>query len=123
MCAAGQFREDLVERMNGMRVHMPSALQIFAQAPGEIWLYVARFVAECADDPAREQEWTERIVRSIAETLPGYAWPRNLREVRNYVARYILTDGHMPAPAARAPAGDRGADADDEAAPGQRAPG
>jgi two-component system, NtrC family, response regulator AtoC len=123
MCARGQFREDLLERMNGLRVHTPSALQIFSQAPGEIAVYVAGFAEEIAGDPARVPEWTERIVRSIVETLPGYTWPRNLRELRNYTERYILTDGHMPAPRASAPEAERGADGDDEDAPlGQRAP-
>ena len=35
------------------------------------------------------------MVGSIEETRRGYAWPRNLRELKNYTERYLLTDGQM----------------------------
>jgi transcriptional regulator with GAF, ATPase, and Fis domain len=104
MCAAGTFREELYERMNGMRVHMPPLRDILAEAPDELYVYVRAFVADKIDAPARVDAWTERVVDTIRATLPGYTWPRNLRELKNYTERFLLTDGRAAPAGARAAA-------------------
>jgi transcriptional regulator with AAA-type ATPase domain len=101
MCAQGEFHADLLERMNGVHIHMPPLRQMLAEAPGELRRYARMFVAAKIDDPARVEAWTERVVKGIAKTRPGDAWYRNVRELKNYTERYILTDGRMPPPAAR----------------------
>lgn len=95
LCREGKFRADLLERMNGVPIRMPSLRQILAEAPEELPGYVRRFVADKFDDPGRVESWTARVVGSIEETRRGYAWPRNLRELKNYTERYLLTDGQM----------------------------
>jgi hypothetical protein len=100
-CHEGTFRADLRERMNGMRIHMPSLRQMIAEAPGELRGYVAAFVAAKIDSPPMAREWTDRVLGAIRETKIGYEWPNNLRELKNYTERYLLTAG--PAPAVIAP--------------------
>jgi DNA-binding NtrC family response regulator len=99
MCDEGTFRADLHERMNGVGIHMPALRRMVAEAPGEMRSYVGAFVADKVAGAPRVETWTERVVGSIVATRFGYPWPRNLRELKNYTDRYILTDGHVPPPA------------------------
>jgi DNA-binding NtrC family response regulator len=98
LCREGKFRADLLERMNGVPIRMPSLRQVLAEAPEELHAFVRGFVADKIDDAARVEEWSARVVRSIEATRRGYAWPRNLRELKNYAERFLLTDGRMEAP-------------------------
>jgi DNA-binding NtrC family response regulator len=68
------------------------------------WCYVRRFVAAKIDNPARVEAWTDRVMNEIAATRSGYPWPRNLRELKNYTERYLLTAGHVFQVAPSAPA-------------------
>jgi DNA-binding NtrC family response regulator len=97
-CREGSFRDDLFERMNGFPIQMPSLRQMLAEAPGELRAYVRAFVATKVARPDRVETWTERVVTSIQANRPGYAWPRNLRELSHYTERCILGDVHAPAP-------------------------
>ncbi len=106
LCREGKFRPDLLERMNGVTIHMPSLRQMIEEAPEELCGYVRWFVADKIEDPAQVEAWTERVVGTIHATRSGYAWPRNLRELKNYVERCLLTGAGAGAamPAVRAPA-------------------
>ncbi len=99
MCGRGEFRPDLYERMNGVRIHMPPLRQMLAEAPEELAGYVRAFMTGKLDDPDQVEAWTARVVETIRATKGGYAWPRNLRELRNYTERYILMGyGSTPPP-------------------------
>jgi DNA-binding NtrC family response regulator len=132
MCRAGAFRPDLYERINAVVVRLPPFRQILAEAPESLAVYVAGMVAEKVA-PEGRAHWTARVVRSIEEQSPRYAWRRNLRELRNYTHRFVLSGGDTPppgeavhggpaeaAPAARAEearAPSRAVGGDDEAPP------
>lgn len=101
LCREGRFRPDLHERMNGVSIHMPPLRQMIAEAPEEMRYYVRWFVAAKIDDPERVEKWTERVVNAIAAKRIGDPWSRNLRELKNYTERYLLTDGRMSTPEER----------------------
>jgi hypothetical protein len=77
--------------MNGVRVHMPSLREL--RPDGGLFDYVARFIAEKIDDPDRQVEQTMRAMRFLQDTRGDYDWPRNLRELKNHVDRFLLNDG------------------------------
>jgi DNA-binding NtrC family response regulator len=107
LCREGRFREDLLERMNGLRVHMPSLRRMLVESPGEMKGYVRGFVADTIDGPERIERWTERVLESIRTHEAGNPWRRNLRELKHYVERYVLSNGRdsrPPAPPETTPA-------------------
>jgi hypothetical protein len=91
MSAGGTFREDLYERMNGFRVHMPPLRELCAE--GGLLDYVARFVAERIDGLDQQCEKTLRAMRFLQDTKGDYDWPRNVRELKNEVDRFLLDEG------------------------------
>jgi transcriptional regulator with AAA-type ATPase domain len=106
MCREDTFRPDLLERMNGAHVHMPSLGQILAEAPGELRTYVRAFVGKRIDPPEQAEAWTETVVASIHAQRPHHPWRRNLRELQHYTERCLLGDADplAPAPATTTPA-------------------
>jgi len=92
-CGEGKFRPDLYQRIKGLPIHMPPLREMLAEAPGEMEHYVRAFVAEKIDSPARVDDWTERVVRAVQATQGEYAWPGNLRELRSWTERQLLTGG------------------------------
>jgi DNA-binding NtrC family response regulator len=97
MCREGTFRMDLLERINGVRIHMPPLRQMIAEDPWELVRFVRRFVRGAGlRDEAEVQAWTQRIADDIFTKMAGYSWPRNLRELKNFTERYLLADGEMP---------------------------
>lgn len=77
--------------------YLPPLRQILAEAPEELEGYVRGFVADKIADAARVEAQSARVLRSIAETRRGYAWPRNLRELKNYTERSLLMEGQVSA--------------------------
>jgi hypothetical protein len=65
MCLAGEFREDLLERMNGMHIHMPSLRQMMAEAPGELRGY-HHCVRRNRWSPPRSRRQLARAARILA---------------------------------------------------------
>ncbi len=104
LCRAGDFRADLLERMNGVHIHMPSLRTMLDEAPDEIVHYVRAFVAAKVDDPARVERWTARVVQSIDATRPRDPWERNLRELKNYTERFLFMDARSSSPELTVPA-------------------
>lgn len=99
MCAAGEFREDLLERMNGVRIHLPPLRRLLAESPGELERYVRGFLVDLEiNDPAKCYEWTRRIVAYIRKEMAGHGWTHNFRELRRFTERFLLSEGTMPKP-------------------------
>ncbi len=90
---AGRFREDLFYRLNVIAVTLPGLRERAGDIPGLAESYRRHFAA--------------RLGRKITGYAPGvlaafagYAWPGNLRELRNVVERaVILAAGEMIEPA------------------------
>ena len=96
--AAGRFRADLLYRLNGVSVAVPS----LAARPEDIPLLFTRLLAEAA-----RRNRVEPVVPAPAliEAIRARDWPGNVRELRNAAERVVLGLGldDAPRPGAAAP--------------------
>jgi two-component system, NtrC family, response regulator AtoC len=76
--ASGEFRPDLYFRLNVARIAIPA----LAERPEDIPLYVHHFIAHFN---ARRGTRVSGIDHELLNLLVGYAWPGNVREIRNFV--------------------------------------
>lgn len=87
MVQEGTFREDLFHRLNVFPIESPPLRERRDDIPELIW----RFVQEFNNKMGRS---VSSIPKSAMEELTQYAWPGNIRELRNLVERaMILCDG------------------------------
>lgn len=77
--AAGQFREDLAERLAGVVVHVPPLAARRADVPA----LVRHFARQLEGPDARA------FTDAALDVLTSYDWPRNVRELRHAVARAL----------------------------------
>ncbi len=75
LLAAGEFREDLYYRLNGLMLELPALA-----ARSDKDLLIRRFVAEESGMPAAQS-----IDAQALQRLTGHNWPGNLRELRNVI--------------------------------------
>src|SRR5205823_4019370 len=80
--AAGQFREDLFYRLNGVRFHMPP----LRDRQGDIPLLVKYFLTKVAREQQREPK---SIASNAVKALEKYHWPGNVRELES-VLRHVM---------------------------------
>lgn len=105
--ADGRFRDDLYYRLNVFPIHLPPLRERLDDLPQMIESFVQEF-AETMGKPI------ETIAKASINTLIGYHWPGNIRELRNVIERaVILAQGHslkidLPTVAPAAPAADSG---------------
>ncbi|WP_437901987.1 sigma 54-interacting transcriptional regulator [Sorangium sp. So ce327] len=96
MCAQGHFRYDLFYRLNVMTLVLPP----LRERVDEIEPLARRFLA-------RASRASERSIRTVHVEalllLQGYAWPGNIRELRNVIERAVviaradeITDQDLP---------------------------
>lgn len=82
----GRFREDLYYRLNVISLHLPPLRERLCDLPAFADNYLRFFSAQCGkriqgfSPPARQ-------------ALQQYAWPGNLRELRNVVERAVILAG------------------------------
>ena len=81
--AAGRFREDLYYRLNVVPVHLPPLAERREDVPVLAAHFVARFAAE-------RRVRTPEIADDALAALQAYAWPGNVRQLRNVVERTII---------------------------------
>src|SRR5262249_29305979 len=80
---AGRFREDLLYRLNTIEITLPA----LRERKEDIVPLARRFVAQFAAAMGR------RALELLPEAEPpllGYAWPGNLRELRNAMERAVI---------------------------------
>jgi two-component system response regulator AtoC len=101
--AAKTFRQDLYFRLNGMSLTIPP----LRDRPEEIEALARRFIADAA---AAAKQRAPKLSAEALELLTGYAWPGNIRELRNVVERaLVLCEGgeitleHLPLDKLRLP--------------------
>ncbi|HET6673918.1 MAG TPA: sigma-54 dependent transcriptional regulator [Nitrospiraceae bacterium] len=80
----GNFREDLYYRLNVVPIRLP-ALRDRAE---DIPLLVETFLDECA---GRHQRERKSVSREAMQLLRQYAWPGNIRQLRNLMERLVIT--------------------------------
>lgn len=87
--AQKKFREDLYYRLNGFTMNLPP----LRERKEEIPVLMRYFIRKLADKYAREPlAVSDQLLRACV----NYAWPGNLRELENFVKRYlVLADEHM----------------------------
>jgi transcriptional regulator with GAF, ATPase, and Fis domain len=85
----GAFRADLYYRLNGVTLAIPP----LRERVDEIVPLARSFVESACKDLGRP---TVPITRSAREALERYAWPGNIRELKNVVSRAVLFAGTGP---------------------------
>ena len=81
--AEGTFRRDLYYRLNTLPVAIPP----LSERGDDLFLMMEQF--------QRELGGSFRLSPQVREFLKSYAWPGNIRELRN-VVEYFLYTGHDP---------------------------
>lgn len=82
----GSFRKDLYFRLAGAVMTVPP----LRDRKSELMSFAQRFAKQAADDAGLRVPAFSRAAR---EALLAYAWPGNLRELRNVVERAVLLSG------------------------------
>jgi len=92
----GRFREDLFFRLSVFTVQLPPLKERREDIPHLVHHFIEKFNAETG-------KHVQGLTPAATATLQGYAWPGNIRELRNTVERaMILADGetlgeeHLP---------------------------
>ena len=83
LVAKKQFRMDLYYRLNVF----PIALPPLRRRLGDIPVLIAHFVHKYA---SRMSKQIFKIANDALETLMGYAWPGNIRELQNFIERAVI---------------------------------
>ncbi len=82
-CAAGEFREDLLFRLNTVEVHLPP----LRERREDIAALAIHFLTRYA---ARYRRPIERFDQSALKLMMQYSWPGNVRELDHTLERAVL---------------------------------
>ena len=82
-CASGQFREDLLFRLNTVEIHLPSLRERREDIP----VLAAHFLARYA---ARYRRPLQGFDSGAVQALLQYSWPGNVRELEHTIERAVL---------------------------------
>ncbi len=87
MVKEGKFREDLFHRLNVFPIETPPLRTRTGDIPMLAWKLVEEFNAKMGRS-------IDSIPKAAMESLKRYAWPGNIRELRNVIERaMIVSDG------------------------------
>jgi two-component system, NtrC family, response regulator AtoC len=81
----GRFREDLYYRLNVLSIHIPPLRERTTEIPLLFRHFLAKYsekYAKPAPDPSKH----------LLEAALRYPWPGNLRELENFVKRYVILE-------------------------------
>ncbi len=81
--AAKRLREDLYYRLNVFAVHVPPLRERREEIPLLLRHFMSRFAARYGRDPLP-------LSPSLIDAAMKYSWPGNLRELENFVKRYLI---------------------------------
>jgi len=79
----GRFREDLYHRLNEFSIHIPS----LHERKEDLFLFIEYFLAEANESLGKE---VLGLSKEVEEAFKNYAWPGNLRELKNVIKRSVL---------------------------------
>lgn len=85
MVADGRFREDLYYRINVVSIYLPP----LRDRTGDIPLLMEHFLRDLSKRTGREVQGFSRAAR---KALLAYAWPGNIRQLRNTIERMLVLD-------------------------------
>jgi two-component system, NtrC family, response regulator AtoC len=81
----GRFREDLYYRLNVLSIHIPPLRERTAEIP----LLFRHFLAKYSE---KYQKAAPEPSKHLLEAALRYSWPGNLRELENFVKRYVILE-------------------------------
>jgi two-component system, NtrC family, response regulator AtoC len=81
----GRFREDLYYRLNVLSIHIPPLRERTAEIP----LLFRHFLAKYSE---KYQKAAQEPSKHLLEAALRYPWPGNLRELENFVKRYVILE-------------------------------
>ena len=85
----GKFREDLYHRLNEFSIHIPS----LHERKADLFMFIEYFLAEANASLGKE---VIGLSKEVEEAFKAYAWPGNLRELKNVIKRSVLlTDSSL----------------------------
>lgn len=84
----GEFREDLLFRLNTMEIHVP----LLRERPEDIRQLADHFCARMARSSGLDCELTQ----GAHEVLARYPWPGNIRELKNVIERTVVVTNGGP---------------------------
>ena len=79
----GKFREDLYHRLNEFSIHIPS----LHERKEDLFLFIEYFLNEANNALGKE---VIGLSKEVEEAFKNYAWPGNLRELKNVIKRSVL---------------------------------
>jgi two-component system response regulator HydG len=79
----GKFREDLYHRLNEFSIHIPS----LHERKEDLFLFIEYFLNEANISLGKE---VMGLSKEVEEAFKNYAWPGNLRELKNVIKRSVL---------------------------------
>jgi len=83
LARAGQFRPDLLYRLNTIRLHLPPLRERLGELPGLVQCFLRREI-ERYGLPAPE------LMPGVLEQLAAHDWPGNVRELEHVIQRAVL---------------------------------
>jgi len=83
MCDAGQFRRDLLYRLNAVTLMLPP----LRERREEIEPLVRAFITECNRESGKN---VRAVDPAVWERFARYPWPGNVRELKNVVERAVV---------------------------------
>ncbi len=82
-CDAGQFREDLLFRLNTVEVHLPALRERREDIPALAMHFLSQYAS-------RYRRQVRGVDPTALQTLLQYAWPGNVRELEHTMERAVL---------------------------------
>ncbi|MBE0640802.1 MAG: sigma-54-dependent Fis family transcriptional regulator [Bacteroidales bacterium] len=83
MVEEGQFREDLLYRINTIQIDVPPLRERREDIPGLIDFFLERFSRKYGHN---ELKLTEREMQRLQQ----YPWPGNVRELQHYIEKAVI---------------------------------
>ena len=80
---SGRLREDLYYRLNAFTLNLPALRERREEIPLLLRHFMARFAARYSRDPLP-------LTPTLVEAAMTHFWPGNLRELENFVKRYLI---------------------------------
>ncbi len=82
-CSAGQFREDLLFRLNTVEIHLPPLRERREDIPALAMHFLTHYAA-------RYRRPIRSLDAAALQTLMQYSWPGNVRELEHTMERAVL---------------------------------
>lgn len=82
---SGKFREDLYYRLNVLSLHIPP----LRERTSEIPLLFRHFLVKYSE---KYQKQAPEPSQHLLEAAMRYSWPGNLRELENFIKRYVILE-------------------------------